>query len=71
MIKRIVWKWCREQKPRWSGQDLARLLAVSHTYVRKLARDRKISHRKVGRKMFFTAEDINAYRQGTVVERAE
>src|SRR5262245_9887866 len=39
LIKRIVWRWCSDGRPRWSGRQLARLLAVSHTYVRKLARE--------------------------------
>lgn len=55
----------------YTPNQVAHILGVGSDHVRKLARDRKISHRKVGRKMFFTAEDINAYRQGTVVERAE
>ena len=38
MIKHIAWKWFTDQKPRWSGRGLARVLGVSPMYVRKLGR---------------------------------
>jgi hypothetical protein len=38
LIKHVAWKWFTDQKPRWSGRELARELGVSPMYVRKLGR---------------------------------
>lgn len=51
--------------------QVAAILAVGSDHVRKLARDRKIGHRKIGRRMYFTIENVNAYFRGTTVERIE
>jgi hypothetical protein len=41
LIKHVAWKWFTDQKPRWSGRGLARVLGVSPMDVRKLGRQFK------------------------------
>lgn len=56
---------------RLNAKHVADLLGCSEREVQRLAAQRRIRHHRIGRRLRFTADDINAYIESCVVDIAE